>query len=59
MAPAQSCGARRDVLVEAKQVSRVVLVLQRDESLVLLRTLGGADPTLLIPHLVVDVDGVR
>src|SRR5829696_7476354 len=56
VAPAQSCGSRRDVLIEAKQVSWVVLVLQRDEPLVLLRTVGGADPILLIPHLVVDVD---
>ena len=55
VAPAQLCGGR-DVLVEAKQVSRVVLVLERDQSLVLLSTVGGADSILLITHLVVDVD---
>src|SRR5829696_1903223 len=54
--PAQSCGSRRDVLVEAKHVSRVGLVLQRDQPLVLLRPVGRADPILPLPHLVVDVD---
>src|SRR2546423_14537888 len=46
---------RLDILVEAEQVRRVVLVLQGDQPFVLVGAIGRSDPILVPPIQVVDV----
>src|SRR5215217_8004516 len=51
------CGL--DVLVEAEQVRRIVLVLQRNQPFIFVGTVGCSDPIrLLSPIEVVDVNSV-
>src|SRR5205085_11839482 len=42
--PRHGLGARPDVLIQMEHVPRVVLVLQRDQPLVVLVAVGRADP---------------
>ena len=49
IAPARSGGRRPDVLIHPEQVRRVVLVLDSDQSLVVV-TVGCLDPFLSLVH---------